>query len=145
MISGMPAEQAGLQAGDRIISVNGNPVEAWTDVSRSTSDLGEGEAARVIVSRAGKSEEYDIMLQRSDDGRLLLGIAPSIEKHTASLSDAVSMASKYCINVLKMTGQGIYAMIGGSTEGIAGPIGIAKCPVRLPVQVSVHFSCLQRF
>ena len=25
-----------------------------------------------------------------------------------------------------MTGQGIYAMIGGSTEGIAGPIGIAK-------------------
>lgn len=126
VISGMPAEQAGLQAGDRIISVNGNPVEAWTDVSRSTSDLGEGEAARVIVSRAGKSEEYDIMLQRSDDGRLLLGIAPSIEKHTASLSDAVSMASKYCINVLKMTGQGIYAMIGGSTEGIAGPIGIAK-------------------
>ena len=126
MISGMPAEQAGLQAGDRIISVNGNPVEAWTDVSRSTSDLGEGAAARVIVSRAGKSEEYDIMLQRSDDGRLLLGIAPSIEKHTASLSDAVSMASKYCINVLKMTGQGIYAMIGGSTEGIAGPIGIAK-------------------
>ena len=104
VISGMPAEQAGLQAGDRIISVNGNPVEAWTDVSRSTSDLGEGEAARVIVSRAGKSEEYDIMLQRSDDGRLLLGIAPSIEKHTASLSDAVSMASKYCINVLKMTG-----------------------------------------
>lgn len=52
VISGMPAEQAGLQAGDRIISVNGNPVEAWTDVSRSTSDLGEGEAARVIVSRA---------------------------------------------------------------------------------------------
>ena len=127
VISGMPAEaRRGLQAGDRIISVNGNPVEAWTDVSRSTSDLGEGEAARVIVSRAGKSEEYDIMLQRSDDGRLLLGIAPSIEKHTASLSDAVSMASKYCINVLKMTGQGIYAMIGGSTEGIAGPIGIAK-------------------
>lgn len=37
---GSPAEQAGLQAGDRILSINGRPVEDWDTLSRTIEELG---------------------------------------------------------------------------------------------------------
>ncbi len=37
---GSPAEKAGLQSGDRVLSINGEPIRTWDDLSESIEKLG---------------------------------------------------------------------------------------------------------
>ncbi|MBZ2195954.1 M50 family metallopeptidase [Occultella gossypii] len=48
-----PAAMAGFEAGDRIVSWNGEPVTEWADISTSITDGGT-EAATVVVDRGGE-------------------------------------------------------------------------------------------
>ena len=49
-----PAAQAGFQAGDRIVSVNGSPVTQWQQVAEAFADR-PGETGRVTVQRASET------------------------------------------------------------------------------------------
>ncbi len=50
-----PAQAAGLQAGDRIIAVQGKPVRQSADVFRRVAPLGPGEQVRLRVTRDGRA------------------------------------------------------------------------------------------
>lgn len=47
-----PAAKGGMKAGDRVLSVNGNPVKTWSDLLTEVQIVGEREAA-VEVDRGG--------------------------------------------------------------------------------------------
>jgi regulator of sigma E protease len=49
---GMPAAKAGLHAGDRIISIDGQPMHSWEDLSASVKKSG-GAPLRIELERAG--------------------------------------------------------------------------------------------
>jgi regulator of sigma E protease len=49
--AGMPAERAGLKAGDSVVAVNGTPVTSWTDM------------VRIIRAEPGKDITFDIRRQ----------------------------------------------------------------------------------
>ncbi len=64
-IKGSPATEAGLQAGDRLLSVNGTPIDVeftvqLPDFNLLVSELPVGEAAQVVIERAGKEETLAI-------------------------------------------------------------------------------------
>ena len=48
---GSPAEQAGLQAGDRVLSINGRSIGTWEDLSESIEELGRN-PLNIRVKRA---------------------------------------------------------------------------------------------
>jgi len=48
-----PAEQAGLQAGDRVLTINGNPIENWDELSGLIERLGE-QPLTLEIERAGE-------------------------------------------------------------------------------------------
>jgi regulator of sigma E protease len=52
-----PAAQAGFRAGERIVSIAGQPVEGWHDVHRILSSVTDGEAKSVEVTVAPASGE----------------------------------------------------------------------------------------
>lgn len=56
VVTGSPAERAGLKAGDRIIWISGRDVAAPKDVVRAVAGLAPGAAVQLIVERAGKRE-----------------------------------------------------------------------------------------
>jgi regulator of sigma E protease len=53
LIPGMPAEAAGLEVGDRIVSVAGVPVESWWDMQREI-ERRPGQRVEITLSREGR-------------------------------------------------------------------------------------------
>lgn len=72
---GTPAAEAGLAFGDRIVSVEGEPVEAWEDVFELAYDETDGDV-RLVVLPAGGGEEREFVIPAVPDsatGVVLLG------------------------------------------------------------------------
>jgi serine protease Do len=61
-----PAKEAGMQAGDIITSFDGGEVKDTRDLVRRVADAPVGEAVRVTVLRAGKSETLLVTLGRRE-------------------------------------------------------------------------------
>lgn len=56
------ADRAGIEPGDIILSFNENPVEVWSDLPPLVGVNPPGTRAEVVVSRNGKQEEFDVVL-----------------------------------------------------------------------------------
>ena len=61
--SGSAAEQAGLQVGDRIISVDDRVVESYTDLSSILDDHAVGDTIEILVGRNGTTVTVSLTLQ----------------------------------------------------------------------------------
>ncbi|HEY1601810.1 MAG TPA: PDZ domain-containing protein [Pirellulales bacterium] len=55
-----PAEQAGLQEGDRITKINDSPVNSYRDVVRCINRVTPGERGTISVSRDGRDKSIDV-------------------------------------------------------------------------------------
>lgn len=61
--SGSSAEKAGLQAGDRIISLNNQVVETFADLSAALDNYAVGDTVDIMVSRKGSTVTVALTLQ----------------------------------------------------------------------------------
>jgi regulator of sigma E protease len=75
---GAPASLAGLEAGDRVVEINDQPIEFWEDMQSYISSR-PNEALSIAVERDGRREQFSLMTdeQLDDEGRSVgrIGIA----------------------------------------------------------------------
>ena len=72
-----PASDAGLIKGDRIISINGTKLSAWTDVSTLIQEAGSKKST-LVIQRGGKTLEKTLIPQFDQEaGRYLIGVMPT--------------------------------------------------------------------
>jgi regulator of sigma E protease len=130
-----PAERAGIQKGDRIVAIDGVPVNEWEQLSNRIKGSG-GKPLQVQVRRG--TETVDIRVQpkqkegrtifgeRKDDWIIGIGSQVSIEKRNPGL--AVVRAFYQTYDYSKLTLLAFYKMILGdvSPRNIGGPILIAQ-------------------
>lgn len=64
--SGDPAAKAGIQVGDVIISVNGDPVKGASDLTRTIGQMSPGQTIDMTVWREGKVKELQVTLGQRD-------------------------------------------------------------------------------
>ena len=57
-----PAAEAGLEVGDRIVAVDGEPVAWWDEVVLPIRDRAAGDRLRLEVERAGERQEIEVPL-----------------------------------------------------------------------------------
>lgn len=72
---GMPAYAAGIEKGDRIVSVNGTEISEGAELSEALSQIpADTETLSVGIERDGQTQVLELPLQETDDGSRGIGI-----------------------------------------------------------------------
>ena len=126
VMDGGAAQAAGIQAGDRIISLNGERVFLYEDISLFTA-LHDGGEILVVYERDG--ERYSTVLTPQyyeEEDRFLIGIVNSTFIELKGLDSIKYTFYELRYNV-KMTYGSLWKLIRGKvkTTQLAGPVGIA--------------------
>jgi regulator of sigma E protease len=139
---GMPAYAAGLRSGDRIIAIDGRPMESWMDFS-DTVKSGGGKPLRLEIDRktgtAIQRSEVTITPRREEQKTVygttasewIIGVLPHGDETIRRL-DPFSAGYEAIISTGRMTAQlvtGIAAIVSGATpvrQALGGPIMIAQ-------------------
>lgn len=91
--SGSPAEQAGLQSGDTILSVNDVTVEGPTELARIIGAFDPDETVEILVWRDGREQVIDVLLGTLPSERELASQfrQPDLDRSQPSIVDQLGM------------------------------------------------------
>ncbi len=96
---GSPAQAAGLQAGDRIVSINGEKTPLFKDISLITY-LNQGKTMTVVYERDGQKYETEITpVYAEDAGYYLIGIYSTVLTKAEGLEVFRSAFYEMCYSV----------------------------------------------
>ncbi len=127
VVAGMPAQQAGLQAGDRVAAIDGKPVARFDDIQRAVRQSG-GRELRFEVLRDGAAREVPVT-PALQNGALLLGIRSGpAELRQLGVLEAGLAGVAETWNVSEATLSALWGFVSGQRAGgdLAGPLGIAQ-------------------
>ena len=145
-IADSPAEAAGLLRGDRMVSINGEPLFSFYDLTQHINHFGASEAGivQVKVERDGKLQEYAIKPNASSERGVLLdkvtrytiGVAPMLhytrpDSVTVRIWNPFVLAyegTKRMLTISYMNLVSVLKLISGSVSiaTLGGPIAIGK-------------------
>jgi len=130
MAEDMPAEQAGLQVGDRIVQIGQDEVASWYALKPLIQSVGET-TVPVVVERDGERLTFSLTpQQRDDEGAFLLGIAPLTETVEMKFGfiDAVREGASRAVELIELTLVFIQKLFTGnvSAKNIGGPITVVQ-------------------
>lgn len=132
-----PAARAGLKEGDRVTSIDGQPISRWSDLAQLVSDS-NGKPLDITVARGDKTFSVRITPELHTAKNLLgetvtspaIGVMVSKEFVTERVGplEAIVKGSEHTWNVTKLTVIAVGKIFTGSisADNIGGPIMIAK-------------------
>jgi membrane-associated protease RseP (regulator of RpoE activity) len=115
---GMPAAEAGFREGDRILEIDGRPIEEWEDVPAAIQP-NANRLLDVVVERGGETVSLAVTPERDEtDERGLVGISP-----------AEGRASLGPVSAFRETGVQMWDATVATVDGIArifSPAGVER-------------------
>jgi regulator of sigma E protease len=136
VVTGMPAEQAGLQTGDQIVSIDQTPVSNWMDM---TEIIRQNAGKRLLFTyRRGNDLKTTAMIpevtEETDSAGVAqkvgkIGIGQYFERREVNFMQAVGKGVSGTFTLLALNIKGLWWVISGTksaSDVIGGPIMIAK-------------------
>lgn len=121
LVEGAPAAAAGIQEGDRLVTVAGQPVDEWDDVSAIMTGVEPGERVVVTVERDGRVLDIPVVTTTppapegaeetpppaDDPPRAFLGVGPATVDVTVPLPEAAADA---VVNTGRIARESLFAV-----------------------------------
>jgi len=123
-----PAAEAGIQVGDVIVTVNGQPVHSAEQVTQFIRDH-KGQPITLAVKRDEQQKDITATTRKLEDGKERLGVnlEEEVPLQRAGLVAAASHAVNYNLDILRLTGKALGQVATGKRSArntLSGPIGI---------------------
>lgn len=135
---GSPAERAGIEKGDVLVEINGEPTEQWVDVLESVKDSG-GQSIEMVLRRGDEIRSVEVEPALDDaknmfgevvEERYMIGIVKdnAVEYSAVGLIEAFKDALSQTWLFVYLTGMGFFKIIQQviPASELGGPILIAK-------------------
>ena len=125
VVEGFPAQEAGLQAGDEILEINGNRTYFWREISLYNT-LHPGERVRITYRRDGRTQEVTLLPQADEAGQYLYGISSTGIQTRVGLGGALLQGLREMEYVVEYTYQSLGMLLTGQVglRDLSGPVGI---------------------
>lgn len=125
MIDGYPAYEAGVRAGDEVISMNGRNIGVYRDVSMYIQ-LHQGEEIELVYARDGERFETTIIPKMSEDGYYLMGITGGAYTKCENSLEVIKYAGCEVGYWIHMVFDSLKMMVTGQVkrEDVGGPVRI---------------------
>jgi regulator of sigma E protease len=131
---GYPADKAGLAAGDRVVSLNGQTVFTWFQLPDITG-ASDGHPIHFVVERDGKDLSFDVtpkhtLNPETDKMAWMIGITRPQDQmvERESFLSAVRDGAQATVGDIVMMGEVASGLVHGtlSFRDLAGPVGIVQ-------------------
>jgi membrane-associated protease RseP (regulator of RpoE activity) len=121
VIAGSAAAEAGLESGDQIVAIDGQPITAWEDVGAAVTER-PGDTVDVVVLRDGEEQalEATIGVNEDDPARGFLGVGAGFAEMPAVTVGPVRAVSEAAGYTVEAMGDAVSALGGFFTGGIGG-------------------------
>ncbi|MGB5823226.1 MAG: RIP metalloprotease RseP [Proteocatella sp.] len=121
---GMPAIEAGIQVGDRIIEIDGEEITDWQGVVEGISEYKSGNI-QVVVQTPDEQVKNLELTPIEKDGKLMIGITPAMEKNLGKSvvngTQATARMSTMMLDIVKQLFTG-----KANLDEFSGPVGIVS-------------------
>jgi len=131
VLADSPAARGGLLTGDRVNSIDGQPVTRFEDIQRMIAEH-PSQPMHLEITRAGAAMAIDVVTgSRQSGGHSIgsLGVAAhTVQYNRLPVGSAIVTGVTHTWDVLAQTVGGLWQIITGRTgaEALGGPLGIAK-------------------
>lgn len=127
LMTGFPADAAGLKVDDRVTKIDGRAIAAWDDLAGAVH-ASPGKAVVLTVSRGAETFTKKVVPRKDDaSGRGLIGIMAKPVHRPVAFGEAASEGVRQCALLTMFTIKTIASKIHrGEKPDVAGPVGIVQ-------------------
>jgi regulator of sigma E protease len=128
---GSMADRVGIQAGDRLVAIDGDRVETWEGFTREVADRRPGEEISVTVERDGTERTFtgELGADPASPDRPIVGVRPEVVKTRYGPVESVGLAAEQVVRVSGLIGVFVGDLLTGERNfynNVTGPVGIAS-------------------
>ena len=126
VLENTPAIEAGLEANDKIVEINGAKVSNWQDIVNNLQKETSQDKINIKVERDNTTKEFTITPEKNEQGKYVIGISPVYEKSIIQAIPKALVATGDMIKqMLIFVGQLFTGTIpGGFENSVSGPVGV---------------------
>jgi len=150
VVPGTLAAEAGVRAGDRIVSVDGERIVEWEDVGTALEGRRPGDEVSFAVERGGERREFSGELRADPDNpdRAIVGIQPVPVYESFGPLEALGLGAQRVVQVIGLFGTIVGLLVNGDVQpqdAVSSPIGVVSVSSDFAAQGLVSFATLLAF
>ncbi|GAA0683114.1 MULTISPECIES: RIP metalloprotease RseP [Clostridium] len=127
LIPNSPAEEIGINVGDKIVNINGKKISTWEDLTTQVY-LSNGEDLSIIIDRNGEEKTFDVKPYfNEEEQRYLVGVQPKTVTDPTFL-ESIKQSCKEIKALVIQTYSAIKSLVTGkgSIQDLGGPVSIVR-------------------
>lgn len=125
VVPGYSAEEQGMQAGDRILKINGKKINIWREVTYHNL-FHQGETVEMVYERDGEKYEVTITPKQDEEGNYLMGVTSPRQYKKANVFTALQYGAYEVRFWINITLESLKLLVTGQVgvDQMSGPVGI---------------------